>query len=164
MSFESAIFESTRLDITSGRKIERLLIVRLSAMGDVIHTLPAVHALREAFPQAHIGWLIEERWAELLYAPGFPRQGQRSPQRPLVDEIHTLKLKNWRKSLFSLSTLQRIATIWNDVRDVHYQVALDLQGAIRSAVLAKFSGASVIIGAASTRESAASRTSAMPLT
>ena len=39
-------------------------------MGDVIHTLPAAQALREAFPQAMIGWLIEERWAELLCAPG----------------------------------------------------------------------------------------------
>jgi heptosyltransferase I len=138
------------------QKIERILIVRLSAMGDVIHTLPAVSAIRQAFPKAHIGWLIEERWAELLCAPGFPRQGPRSPQRPLVDEIHTVKLKTWQKSLFSLSTLQRIATIWNDVRDLHYQVALDLQGAIRSAVLAKFSGANVIIGAADPRESAAS--------
>ena len=43
--------------------IERLLIVRLSAMGDIIHTLPAATALRRAFPQATLGWLIEERWA-----------------------------------------------------------------------------------------------------
>ena len=48
--------------------IERLLIVRLSAMGDIIHALPAVTALRNAFPSASIGWLIEERWAELLCA------------------------------------------------------------------------------------------------
>ena len=70
---QAVSFESASLDIISERKIERLLIVRLSAMGDVIHTLPAVHALREAFPEAHIGWLIEERWAELLCAPGSPR-------------------------------------------------------------------------------------------
>jgi heptosyltransferase-1 len=148
--------ESKRLDAIFPMKIDRLLIVRLSAMGDVIHTLPAVSALRQAFPKAHIGWLIEERWAELLCAPSFPHQGSRSLQRPLIDEIHTVKLKSWRKSLLSLSTLQCIATIWNDVRDVHYQVALDLQGAIRSAVLAKFSGAKIIIGAANSRESAAS--------
>ena len=58
--------------------IERVLIVRLSAMGDVIHTLPAAQALREAFPDAMIGWVIEERWAELLCAPGTPRRGPRS--------------------------------------------------------------------------------------
>jgi hypothetical protein len=59
-----------QIDIAPQLKIERLLIVRLSAMGDVIHTLPAAQAIREAFPQAFIGWLIEERWAELLCAPG----------------------------------------------------------------------------------------------
>ena len=137
-------------------KIERLLVVRLSAMGDVIHTLPAVHFLREAFPQAFIGWLIEERWAELLCAPGSSRLGPRSSLRPLVDEVHTVDLKSWRKSLSCLSTVQRIAKVWNDVRDVHYDVAVDLQGAMRSAVLARWSGARVVYGQAEPRESPAS--------
>jgi len=149
-------FETIRIDITSETKIERLLIVRLSAMGDVIHTLPAAQALREAFPQAHIGWLLEERWAELLCAPGFPRRGPRSSLRPLVDEVHTVNLKGWKKSLFSISTLQRIATVWNDVRGARYDVAVDLQGAIRSAVLARWSGARVVYGAGEPRESPAS--------
>jgi heptosyltransferase I len=148
--------ETTRLDAAPGKKIERLLIVRLSAMGDVIHTLPAVHALREAFPQASIGWLIEERWAELLCAPGASRRGCRSSLRPLVDEVHTVNLKGWGKSLFSLSTLQHIARIWNDVRDSRYDVAVDLQGAMRSAVLARWSSARVVYGAAEARESPAS--------
>jgi len=136
--------------------MERLLIVRLSAMGDVIHTLPAVYALREAFPQAHIGWLIEERWAELLCAPGAARRGAPSALRPLVDEVHAVSLKAWRKSLFSISTLQRAVTVWNDVRDARYDVAVDLQGAMRSAVLARLSGAGVVYGAAEPREAPAS--------
>ena len=156
MSFESSSFESTSLDIPSEKKIERLLIVRLSAMGDVMHTLPAVHALRETFPQAHIGWLIEERWAELLCAPGSPRRGARSALRPLVDEVHAVNLKAWRKSPFSISTLQRAATVWNDVRDAGYDVAVDLQGAMRSALLARFSGAREVYGPAEPRESPAS--------
>ena len=135
---------------------DRLLIVRLSAMGDVIHTLPAAHALREAFPRAHIGWLIEERWAELLCGPGSPRRGRRSSLRPLVDEVHTVNLKAWQKSLYSISTLQRIATVWNDVRGAHYEVAIDLQGAMRSALLARWSGAHVVYGAAGPREAPAS--------
>ncbi len=136
--------------------IERLLIVRLSAMGDVIHTLPAAQALRNAFPNATIGWLIEERWAELLCAPGTPRRGPRSPQRPLVDWVHTVDLKGWRQTLFTVHTAERIARVWNDVRSSHYDVALDLQGAIRSAVLARWSGAPVIFGASQPRESPAS--------
>jgi heptosyltransferase-1 len=149
-------FDSPHFDITSGGKIERLLIVRLGAMGDVIHTLTAVHALRRAFPNAFIGWLIEERWAELLCAPGSPRRGVRSALRPLVDEVHTVDLKAWRKSLFSLSAWQRAVTVWNDVRDVHYDAAVDLQGALRSAVLAQLSGARVVYGVAEPRESPAS--------
>jgi heptosyltransferase I len=137
-------------------EIERLLVVRLSAMGDVIHTLPAAQALRQAFPHAAIGWLIEERWAELLCAPGTPRRGPRSPQRPLVDWVHTVKLGSWRTSLFTISTLRQIATLWNDVRDARYDVAVDLQGAIRSALLARWSGAHIVHGAAEPRESPAS--------
>ncbi len=153
-------FEAERLDIAgdgkADRKIGRLLIVRLSAMGDVIHTLPAVQALRASFPGAHIGWLIEERWAELLSAPGAARRGERSPLRPLVDEVHTVNLKSWGKSPLALSTLQRVVTVWNDVRATRYDVAVDLQGAIRSAALARWSGAAVVCGAAEPRESPAS--------
>ena len=135
--------------------IERLLIVRLSAMGDVIHALPAAQALREAYPEAMIGWIIEERWAELLCAPGAARRGARSAQRPLVDWLHTVNLKGWSKSLFSLHGLEPIARVWNDVRAAGYQVAIDLQGAIRSAVLARWSGAPVVYGTREPRESAA---------
>lgn len=137
------------------KSIERLLIVRLSAMGDVIHTLPAVSVLRSAFPQAHIGWLIEERYAELLCAPGYPRRGPRSAQRPLVDQVHTVDLKAWRRSLFSLPVLQRVATVWNDIRATHYDAVIDLQGAMRSAVLARLSGTRVVYGVAEPRESPA---------
>ena len=136
--------------------IERLLIVRLSAMGDVIHTLPAAQALREAFPDAMIGWLIEERWAELVCASGTPRRGPRSAGRPLADWVHPVDLKGWKKSLFTISTAQQIAKVWNDVRSARYDVAVDLQGAIRSAVLARWSGARVVYGAAEPRESPAS--------
>ncbi|MFZ0771363.1 MAG: glycosyltransferase family 9 protein [Candidatus Sulfotelmatobacter sp.] len=155
MSLESMSGESESLDNAPPRKIARLLVVRLSAMGDVIHTLPAVYALRQSFPQAFIGWQIEERWAELLCAPGTPRRGPRSPLRPLVDEVHTVNLKGWGKSLFSISTLQGIATVWNDVRAAYYDVAVDLQGAMRSAVLARWSGARVVYGAAEPREAPA---------
>jgi heptosyltransferase-1 len=155
VSVGSANFDPHSLDIEE-TNFNRLLIVRLSAMGDVIHTLPAVHALREAFPKAHMGWLVDERWAELLCAAGSPRRGRRSSLRPLVDEVHAVNLKAWGKSPFSISTLQRVATVWNDVRDVHYDAAVDLQGAIRSAVLARLAGARVVYGAAEPRESPAS--------
>jgi heptosyltransferase I len=130
--------------------------VRLSAMGDVIHTLPAVQALRDALPHATIGWLIEERWADLLCAPGTPHRGPRSAQRPLVDWVHAVNLASWRKLLFQVPTFQQIARVWNDVRSAHYDAAVDLQGAIRSALLARWSGVPVVYGASEPRESPAS--------
>jgi heptosyltransferase-1 len=140
------------LSAAEEKKIDRVLIVRLSAMGDVIHTLPAVQALRQAFPQAMIGWLVEERWAELLCAPGEARRGPRSPKRPLVDWVHTVDLKGWGKSLFSVPTVEHIARVWNDVRAAHSEVAVDLQGAIRSAMVASWSGAPVVYGTREPRE------------
>ena len=139
-----------------GAEIQRILIVRLSAMGDVIHTLPAVQALRTAFPEAMIGWLIEERWAELLCAPGAARRGPCSVERPLVDWVHTVGLRAWGKSLFALPTVEKIARVWNDVRSVRYDIAIDLQGAIRSAVLARWSGSRVVYGTAQPREAPSS--------
>jgi heptosyltransferase-1 len=135
---------------------ERLLIVRLGAMGDVIHGLPAVTALREAFPEAMLGWLIEERWAELLCTLPTPRVGPRSAQRPLVDRIHTVNTKQWRAAPFSAQTWERIAAGLSDLRAAQYEVAVDLQGAVRSSLLARWSGAEVIYGAAQPRENLAS--------
>jgi heptosyltransferase-1 len=125
-------------------------------MGDVVHALPAAVMLRQAFPQATIGWLIEERWAELLCALSTPRTGPRSPERPLVDVVHIVNLKKWRRSLFSPETVERIAAGLSDLRSRRYEIAIDLQGAARSAILALWSGAPMIYGAAQPRENLAS--------
>jgi len=136
--------------------LERLLVVRLSAMGDIIHTLPAVVALRAAFPNATIGWLIEERWAELLCTLRYPRSGKRSPERPLVDRIHTVNTGVWRRSLLSFDTWQQMAAGLSELRGVGYDAAIDFQGAVRSALLARLSRAATIFGDAQPRENAAS--------
>jgi heptosyltransferase-1 len=122
-----------------GPDIHRLLIVRLGAMGDIM-----------------IGWVIEERWAELLCTLATPRSGPRSMQRPLIDRIHTVNTASWRKAFFSLQTLQEIAAALSDLRAPAYEVAVDLQGALRSALIARWSGAPTIYGAAQPRENVAS--------
>lgn len=138
------------------KKIEKLLIVRLSAMGDIVHALPAATLLRNALPQAQIGWVVEKRWAELLYTPRAAHAGPRSRQRPLADRIHTVNTAAWRSSPFSVQTRREIIAAVKEIRGVHYDVAVDFQGAVRSALLAKWSGAKVIYGAAQPRENAAS--------
>jgi heptosyltransferase I len=136
--------------------IQRLLIVRLGSMGDIIHTLPAVTALRKTFPQATIGWIVEERWAELLCTLPTPRSGARSPQRPLVDRVHTVNTLKWRAAPFANQTWEQMAAGLSELRAVHYDVAADFQGAARSALLARWSGAPVIYGVKQPRENVAS--------
>jgi heptosyltransferase-1 len=133
-----------------------VLVVRLSAMGDVIHTLPAAAALRRAFPHITLGWLIEERWAELLCTLRCPRAGRRTPERPLVDRVHTVNLAAWRHTLFSFNTWQQMAVSLSQLRGIEYDAVIDFQGAMRSALLARWSGAPLVYGDAEPRENAAS--------
>ncbi len=137
-------------------RFNSLLIVRLSAMGDVIHTLPAAAALRQAFPHVTLGWLVEERWAELLCTLRHPRSGRCSPQRPLVDRVHSVNTAEWRHAPFSFNTWQQMAAGLSELRGIHYDAAIDFQGAVRSALLARWSGAPVVYGSTQPRENAAS--------
>jgi heptosyltransferase-1 len=143
-------------DTSVAPQLNSLLIVRLSAMGDIIHTLPAAAALRQAFPQATLGWLVEERWAELLCTLRYPRSGRRSPERPLVDRIHTVNTSEWRRAPLSFNSWQQMAVGLSHVRGIRYDVAIDFQGAVRSALLARWSGAGAVYGDAQPRENAAS--------
>lgn len=141
----------------------RILIVRLGSMGDVIHTLPAASALRSLFPSAEIGWVVEERWVELLCAlrRGKPfynaalRLGPRSREKPLVDRVHVVDTWKWRAQPFSAATWKQVLAATRELRQVHYDVALDFQGACKSAVIGITSGASVRIGFREPREQAA---------
>ena len=134
---------------------ERLLIVRLGSMGDIIHTLPAAIALRRAFPEATLGWIVEERWAELLCAASEPRSGPRSPRRPIVDKVHAVDTKKWRGAIFSPQTWERAAAALSELRAPQYQIAIDFQGAARSAILARWSGAPHACGFRQPRENVA---------
>ncbi len=134
----------------------RLLIVRLGSMGDILHALPAATALRKALPAATIGWVVEERWAELLCTLSEPRSGPLSPRRPLVDQVHTVDTKKWRSLLFSPQTWERIGASLSELRAPEYEAAIDFQGAARSAALARLSKASVVYGEMQPRENVAS--------
>jgi len=135
----------------TGPAPQRILIVRLGSMGDVIHAMHAVTAIRKAAPKTTIGWLIEKRWVELLASPSASRSGERSAQRPLVDEIHTVNTFAWRHAPFSASTWKEIIAARKELRAAGYEAVLDMQGAIRSAVMARWAKAPVV-GAAEPRE------------
>lgn len=92
----------------------RILMVRLGAMGDVIHTLPAAAGLKNAFPDAHLAWLVETRWQPLLDG------------NPFLDEVIPLDRR----------TLGGLAAAWRRLRAAGWDVAVDFQGLIKSALAA----------------------------
>jgi heptosyltransferase-1 len=135
----------------------RLLVVRLGAMGDILHALPAVTALRKAHPAWRIDWAVEPRWTPLLTSEpdSFPQDAIRSETRPVVDRIHPVPAKKWGRAPFRRETLAEIRALRADLRAGEYDAVLDLQGSIRSAVVAQLSGCRRIVGEAKPRETPA---------
>ncbi|MGB8031849.1 MAG: glycosyltransferase family 9 protein, partial [Terracidiphilus sp.] len=141
----------------------RLLIVRLGAMGDILHALPAVTALRLAHPDWQIGWVVEPRWQPLLKA-GNREQGSgiREAQSratfvhdsvmPVVDRLHFAPSREWKRHPLSVDTRRAIRALRRELHAAEYSAVLDLQGAIRSAVIARMSGCARRIGEAAPRE------------
>jgi len=133
----------------------KILIVRLSAMGDVIHAMPAVAGLRRQLPDSRIDWAIEERWSALLTARSIGDSASTtalSKEQPLANLVHRVHMRSWRKSPFSARTRDEIRAFRTRLHEVAYDHVIDLQGAIRSALLAKASGAKVRAGARDPRE------------
>jgi len=129
----------------------RLLVVRLGAMGDILHALPAVTALRLAHPTWHIGWVVEPRWQSLLKASGSGAPS-RGPAMPIVDRLHLALAREWKSRPLSGKTAGEIKALRRELRTASYDAVLDLQGAIRSAAIARITGCPRRIGEARPRE------------
>ncbi|MCL4523325.1 MAG: glycosyltransferase family 9 protein [Acidobacteria bacterium] len=103
---------------------ERILVVRLGSLGDLVHTLPAVNALRNKFPRSEIDWVVENKWRALLAG------------NPDVNDIIR----------FDRSTWTGISSCVRQLRRRKYDCAIDFQGLYKSALLARLSGAKRRIG------------------
>jgi heptosyltransferase-1 len=121
-------------------------------MGDILHALPAITALREAHPDWEIGWVVEPRWKALLAASTEGNHRLRGPEMPVVDRLHFAPTKQWGKKPLSSETLQEIAVLRRNLRQCKYDAVLDVQGAIRSSVIARLAGCRRVIGEAKPRE------------
>jgi heptosyltransferase I len=127
----------------------RLLVVRLGAMGDILHGLPAITSLRRAHPAWHIGWVVEPRWQPLLAAPGATIRGS---SMPVVDQLHFAAMRDWKRHPLGARTAGEIRALRLELRQARYDAVIDLQGAIRSACVARMSGCKRIIGERHPRE------------
>ncbi len=137
----------------------RVLIVRIGAMGDVLHAMPAVAALRERHPDWFIGWAIEPRWSDLLQIAGDPNdlqqiEGRHDP-RALVDRWYSVAAGAWKRRPLSWKTRAEVHGLRDVLRGEQFDIAVDMQGAVKSAVVGRMAGASALVGAANPRERAA---------
>jgi heptosyltransferase-1 len=133
----------------------RVLIVRIGALGDVLHAMPAVAALRQRHPDWFIGWAIEPRWSDLLQITGDPEdlsQGVGPAARALVDRWYRVAAGEWRKRPFSGTTRSDILALRKIVRADRFDLCVDMQGSLKSAVVGRMAGATVFVGPAAPRE------------
>lgn len=105
----------------------RILIVRLSAIGDTIHSLPLAAAIKKRFPDCFLGWIVEKPSSPLIV------------DNPLVDWKHVLP-KGWLKSP------AQVFELWRRLREARFDTAFDIQGLTKSAVATGLSGARVRVG------------------
>ncbi len=124
----------------------RILIIRLSAIGDTIHCLPVAAALKRSVPDAEITWLVEPASADLLV------------DNPAVDRTIILRKKAWWKSLSKpaqwSSTITEIGALISELKSAKFDLVIELQGLLKSAIWAGLSAAPTRVGFAHTREGA----------
>lgn len=123
----------------SGDMAPRILIIKRSALGDVVHALTVANALRDTYPDAHIAWLVESRFADLL------------DEHPALDEVITIERFPDRSPLRRLLEGLRVG---RQLRARRFDWALDLQGLFKSAIFLRLSGARRRIGLQSERREA----------
>jgi heptosyltransferase I len=116
----------------------RILFIRLSAVGDVINTLPALEALRRGLPDAFIGYVVEDRAHDLITS------------HPSVNRVHLYRRKRWSRYLHQpmhwWTMYEEFSAFLHEIRREQYTVALDFQGNLKGALHGLFSGARRRVG------------------
>ncbi len=127
----------------------KILIVKLSSLGDVLHNLPLVWDLRARLPNAQIDWVVEEAYVHLLM-PLLSKNGFRG-----IDRIIPFGLRRWKKHLFEIKTWQQFFSFKQQLQEVTYDTVIETQGLLKSALvcaLAKKTPDAIVAGLANATE------------
>jgi heptosyltransferase-1 len=112
----------------------RVLIIKASAMGDIIHALPVLDYLHQVMPGIAVDWVVEEQFADLLSG------------NPLISGLRLLRTRKWRRTPFSADTLREIQSLWSELRGQNYDFVFDIQGNLKSGIIAWSTGVEQRIG------------------
>ena len=121
------VFAETRITLNA----LRILILKLGAIGDIIHTLPVLPAIRRRYPEAVVSWVAEKRSAEILR------------ENPLIDNLIEVDTRSMRGLKAVENVLFEGSKQLKNLRQFEFDIAVDFQGLLKSAVIAKLSGAKV---------------------
>ena len=125
----------------------RILIIKTSSMGDVVHNLPIIADIKKQFPDALIDWVVEENFVEIL------------SMHPQINQIIPVALRRWRKSIFAKKTWGEFRVFKQQLQSQPYDIVIDTQGLLKSGLITYLSNSDNKCGydKNSVRESLASR-------
>ncbi len=112
----------------------RVLIVKMSALGDIIHALPVLDYLHQVMPGIEVDWVVEEPFRDILEG------------NPLISRLHLVRTKVWRKKPFSAATRREIREVRNALQARDYDRVFDIQGNLKSGLVDWLTGADNRIG------------------
>ena len=107
----------------------KILLVKLSSLGDILHNLPMVWDLRARLPNAQIDWVVEEGYVHLL-EPLLSREGFKG-----IDHIIPFGLRRWKKKIFSRNSWKELFTFKKNIQQSSYDIVIETQGLLKSALV-----------------------------
>ena len=122
--------------------IHRVLIVKPSSLGDIVHSLPVLHALKAAHPEAEVHWVVARGLEGLLEG------------HPLIHKLWVIDKDAWKRPAHAFSTIAELCRLRTRLRRERFDLTIDLQGLLRSALITRISGATERVGFANAREGA----------
>lgn len=121
-------------------KIRKLLLIKPSSLGDIIHSFAFLSAIKENFPHIEVHWVVSKAFEELL------------TEHPLIEKLVVINKDKWRSLKNILSTIKEFSKLSGQLKKENYDIAVDLQGLLRSGVITLLSGAELRCGFKETRE------------
>lgn len=106
----------------------KVLVVKTSALGDIIHALPILDYLHKACPGIEVEWVVEEPFKDILAG------------NPLLHRLHIIRTRKWRKNIFADETLDEVRNAWKSLRNSDYDMVFDIQGNLKSGIIAWLTG------------------------
>jgi heptosyltransferase-1 len=111
-----------------------ILIVKTSSLGDIIHAFPILPYLKERYPGANIDWVVEQPFAEMVKA------------HPMVNQVFEIQTKKWRKQIWKGKGWRELISFRRSLRQRDYDLVLDLQGNVKSALVTANAKSSLKVG------------------